>query len=279
MSGLKKCSHERMRKWGRVMLRQRWTRLLAVVALAFGSLVAAVTLAAAPASAAACSGTYSNYFDEYNSDYEAYPTEIWGASANMRYEQDNPCTGGASPNIGAAWVMVYNVSTGGYAQTGQFYSPGNNTCMEHFVESVASAGDISTYEQWFWGYPSGNCAANDQVHTDWVTYNAAYHHFDMNVDTQHIDSSHFDPATAWVGDTTTMQLSGEVNYLTSNMPGIAGARSTDFSNITYSPANNGAFIGTCGHMNISWTLNGNPTKWGQHQVSCNEDQIYTSVAQ
>lgn len=184
------------------------------------------------------------------------------------------------PNFGSAWSMVYNnVANGGWAQSGEYASPGVNTCLEHFAQSTLTS--TSTPQSTVYGHPSSFCAANGQTHQVWTDFNTTDQLFFMNIDSTTLQMSYFDPATAWGWSNTIVEYYGEVGSLASNMPGNA-ARPTNFSDMSYqtSPTNDTGFTDDCsGFMTLAANDHDNPTHWGITVNGCDNGNVYTSVAQ
>lgn len=230
----------------------------------------ALTLAASlvgphmtPASAVACAGGPTSYFDGFYHDIDSgYAFE--GASAYIVVRPSALCSGDTDggTNFSNAWSMIAGSSTTQsleYAQSGFETRAGHATM--HFAQYASPAGGVTTK------YVS---TLLNERHAYRSLWSPTCHCVRMTVDSTLFLQTPFNPYGIWQSPFVP-QFFGEASYFTNPMPGTASSP-TAFSALGAQRVSDDVLVSMPCTMLAD---NDNPTAWGRSASSCMAFNIWT----
>lgn len=253
---------------------KRFVALLAAGVVGLTTFVLSGTVGIPLAQAAAC-GSVGDWFDNATENPVSYGSPLHGADVTIIAHSDTVCSS-YSTAVGGAFLALQSNPTGGVIKVGFRYSA-QQGCNEWYTETKENP----TAPDAFYVY-AGHCIPNNSQHVLYVNWDPIRNDFYMRVDSTVLLATGWGnnvPADGGRWQNSILRIGGEVNYLTSNMPGNA-SNATTMTNMHYSYDWNDSFQ----NVALSGILmnpgpNSNPSKWGQVKIDDGNWGFYTTVAQ
>lgn len=257
---------------------KRIKAIIAIMAVGASLLVAQLTVGIAGASAATCSGAQGWYINNAISNTQGAPAAyISGVEGFIDAHTPSVCSGNSGA-YAASWIGLEDPTVGGIMKVGYQYSPSQG-CNEEFAEYKANASS----PDYLYILGPGHCVANNTQLLMGILWDPNppddphQGRYDFRIGGQLFYEGLF---PQWNPQQTNIRIGQDANFLVSNVPGSQG-NPTNISGLIYEAygCDTCGFLSITNRLNLDYSSDSNPTKWGRYSTGGDSAQFFTWVVQ